>query len=146
MNTHAKAIIGGMVATIAMTLLMMTAPMMGMPKMDAAATLGGMMGGSLVMGWMAHFAIGVIFAYAYIYLLNDKLPISNNYLRGAVFGLIAFVFAQIMMAGMGAMGIMPKMPMDNIGMMIVGSIMGHVLYGIVLGAFIKKEDLQKKFA
>ena len=145
MNTHAKAIIGGIVATIAMTLLMMAGPRMGMPKMDAAAMLGGMMGGSLVLGWMMHFGIGIIFAYGYIYLLNNKLPIANNYLRGAVFGLITFVFAQIMMLGMGAMGVMPAIPNDNMGMMIMGSIIGHTLYGIVLGAFIKKEELQKKF-
>jgi len=115
------------------------APMMGMPKMEAAAMLGTMMGGSIVLGWMAHFAIGIIFAYAYIYLLNAKLPIHNNYLRGALFGFIVFVFAQVFMAVMGAMGMAPAMPKDNMMLMIIGSIMGHILYGIVLGAFIKKE-------
>lgn len=139
MNIHTKAIVSGIVATLAMTVLMMVGPMMGMPKMDAAAMLGTMLGGSIVLGWMMHFTIGIIFAYAYIYLLNNKLPIANNYLRGAVYGFIVFVFAQIMMAGMGTMGMMPEMPKDNMSMMIVGSIMGHLLYGIVLGAFIKKD-------
>lgn len=146
MNTHGKAIIGGASATVAMTVFAMLGSMMGMPKMDAAIMLGGMMGGSVIMGWMAHFGIGIIFSYGYIYLLNDRLPFANNYLRGGMFGLIVFVFAQIMMAGMVAMGIMPPMPMENMGMMIAGSIMGHVLYGIVLGTFIKKEEIQRMFA
>jgi uncharacterized membrane protein YagU involved in acid resistance len=140
MNTHAKTIIGGIVATLAMTMLMMVAPMMGMPKMNTGEMLGGMMGGSVILGWMIHFVIGIIFAYAYLYLVNKKLKIANNLLRGAIYGFIIFIFAQIMMAGMGAMGIAPEMPKENMAMMIVGSIMGHLLYGTVLGAFIKKEN------
>jgi uncharacterized membrane protein YagU involved in acid resistance len=140
---HSKTILGGIVATLAMTMLMLIAPMMGMPKMNAGEMLGGMMGGSVMMGWIMHFAIGVIFAYAYLFLLNKKLPIANNYLRGAIYGFIVFIFAQIIMAMMGAMGAMgtaPEMPKENMAMMIVGSIMGHLVYGIVLGAFIKKEN------
>lgn len=137
---HSKTILGGIVATLAMTMLMLIAPMMGMPKMNTGEMLGGMMGGSVVLGWMMHFVIGIIFAYAYVLLLNNKLPIANNYMRGAIYGFIVFIFAQIVMATAGAMGMMPEMPKDNMAMMIAGSIMGHLVYGTVLGAFIKKEN------
>ena len=140
MNKHKNVIIGGIVATLAMTMLMLVAPMMGMPKMNTGEMLGGMMGGSVILGWMMHFVIGIIFAYAYLYLLNKKLPVANNYLRGVIYGFIVFIFAQIIMAMMGAMGMAPEMPNENMAMMIVGSIMGHLVYGTVLGAFIKKEN------
>ncbi len=138
MNTLSKAIVAGAAGTAVMTLFAMMGPMMGMPKMDAAAMLGGMMGGSLALGWMMHFAIGIIFACGYIFILNDRLPIVNNYVRGAVFGIIVFLFAQIMMAIMNGMGMMPAMPMDNMMMMAIGSLMGHIVFGAVLGIFIKK--------
>ena len=99
-----------------------------------------MMGGSVVLGWMMHFIIGIIFAYAYLYLLNKKLPIANNYMRGAIYGFIIFIFAQIVMAMMGTMGMTPEMPKDNMMMVIIGSIIGHLVYGVVLGTFIKKEN------
>lgn len=139
MNKHRIAIISGTVATLAMTMLMLVAPMMGMPKMNTGAMLGGMMGLPDTVGWMMHFVIGIIFAYAYIYLLNSKLPVANNYLRGAVYGFIVFLFAQLMMGIMGAMGMAPEMPKEiNMMLMMVGSIMGHLVYGVVLGVFIKR--------
>lgn len=137
---HSKTILGGIVATLAMTMLMLMGPKMGMPKMNTGEMLGGMMGLPEAVGWMMHFMIGIIFAYAYLFLLNSRLPITNNYVRGGIYGFIVFIFAQIIMAMMGAMGMMPEMPKDNMAMMIVGNIMGHIVYGIVLGAFIKKEN------
>lgn len=113
---HSKTILGGIVATLAMTMLMLIAPMMGMPKMNTGEMLGGIMGMPEAVGWMIHFVIGIIFAYVYVLLLNNKLPIANNYLRGAVYGFIVFIFAQIVMAMAGAMGMMPGMPKENMMM------------------------------
>lgn len=130
MNTKiSKSILGGIVGTIIMTIVMMIAPMMGMPKMSPPAMLAGMMNMPLGMGWIIHFIIGVMFAFAYTYLFAPKVKIGNIFLKGAVFGFVVFVFAQIMMAIMGAMLPMPKME-GSIMLMIIGSIIGHVIYGM----------------
>ena len=130
MNTKiSKSILGGIVGTMIMTIVMMIAPMMGMPKMSPPAMLAGMMNMPLGMGWIIHFIIGVMFAFAYTYLFAPKVKIGNIFLKGAVFGFVVFVFAQIMMAIMGAMLPMPKME-GSMMLMIIGSIMGHVIYGM----------------
>ena len=130
MNTKiSKSILGGIVGTIIMTIVMMIAPMMGMPKMSPPAMLAGMMNMPLGMGWIIHFIIGVMFAFAYTYLFAPKVKIGNIFLKGAVFGFVVFVFAQIMMAIMGAMLPMPKME-GSIMLMMIGSIIGHVIYGM----------------
>jgi uncharacterized membrane protein YagU involved in acid resistance len=136
-----QSIIGGIVGTAAMTLVMFAAPMMGMPKMNPAEMMSGMMGVPLVMGWLIHFMIGIIFAFTYSLLLQSLLSkITNKLLKGLVFGIIIFVFAQIMMQFLGAMvGGMPK-PKGNMMLVVMGSIIGHIVYGVVTVIFIKEKN------
>ncbi len=143
METKIKqSVIGGVVGTAIMTMVMFVAPMMGMPKMNPAAMLSMMMGFPLSIGWIMHFMIGIIFALTYAFLFIPLVKkVNNNILKGAFFGLAAFIFAQIAMAIMGAMlGGMP--PMEGSMMLImIGSIMGHVIFGIVVAAFVKEEEV-----
>ena len=124
-----KSLLAGVIGTIIMTIVMMIAPMMGMPKMSPPAMLAGMMNMPLGMGWIIHFIIGVMFAFTYTYLFAPKVKIGNIFLKGAVFGFVVFVFAQIMMAIMGAMLPMPKME-GSMMLIMIGSIIGHVIYGM----------------
>lgn len=135
-----KALIAGVAGTAVMTAVMKVAPMMGMPKMDPAAMLSMMMGFPLVVGWMMHFMIGIVFALAYALLFMGLVrKVKSPILKGVLFGLAAFVFAQVMMAIMGAMlGGMPPME-GSMMLMAIGSILGHVVFGIVV-ALIVKED------
>ena len=143
METKIKqSIIGGITGTAVMTMVMFVAPMMGMPKMNPAEMLSMMMGLPLTIGWIMHFMIGITFAliYAFFFIKVVK-KISNNILKGAIFGLAAFIFAQIAMAMMGAMlGGMPPME-GSMMLMMIGSITGHVIFGIVVTAFVKEEVL-----
>ena len=135
MSILSKTILAGLVATAAMTVLMIMAPMMGMPKMNIGAMLGGMMGMSATVGWVMHFIIGVIFALGYTYVIGNKLPIQSPLVRGMVYGFIVFVVAQVMMFIMGSMGMMPA-PSGDATMAMIGSLMGHLVYGAVLGAMV----------
>jgi hypothetical protein len=143
METKIKqSLIGGIAGTAVMTMVMFIAPMMGMPKMNPAALLSMMMGLPLSIGWIMHFMIGITFAliYAFFFIKVVK-KISNNVLKGAIFGLAAFIFAQIAMAMMGAMlGGMPPME-GSMMLMMIGSVVGHVIFGIVVAAFVKEEAL-----
>jgi len=68
-----QAVLGGIVATAMMTMVMFVAPFMGMPKMNLAEMLAGMMGLSVFIGWIMHFMVGVIFAQAYVFLFSSIL-------------------------------------------------------------------------
>lgn len=91
--------------------------------------LAGMMNVSILVGWIMHFMIGIIFALAYTYLFAPKVNINNNIVKGAVFGFSVFIFAQITMAIMGAIFPMPAMEGSMI-LTMIGSIIGHVIFGI----------------
>ncbi len=134
-----KAILAGVVGTIVMTIITFLAPLMGMPKMSPPEMLAGMMGFPILVGWIMHFMIGIIFALAYVFVISGLLAnITSPVLKGVVFGIIAFVIAQIsikvmtlILGGMSA-------PADNMFLMIIGSMIGHVMYGIAV-ALVAKE-------
>lgn len=132
MNTKIqKSIFAGIIGTAIMTVVMMIAPMMGMPKMSPPEMLSGMLGMPVFVGWIMHFMIGIMFAFAYTYLCIFKHKISNVWAKGAVFGVIAFIFAQIMMAIMGMMMPMPAME-GSMMLTMIGSLMGHIIFGMAV--------------
>jgi uncharacterized membrane protein YagU involved in acid resistance len=136
-----QSFLSGIVAAIAMTLLMVVGGVMGMPKMSPPAMLAAMMGMPVAMGWVMHFLIGIIFAAGYVFLFNNWLKkINNKYLRGTVYGIVAFVVAQIgfpVMEGIFGSGNMPA-PEGSMALMMIGSIMGHVVFGIVIALLVKQ--------
>jgi len=137
-----QAIIGGIVATIVMTLIMFIAPMMGMPKMNPPKLLGAMMGFSVTIGWIMHFMIGIIFALLYAYIFLPLLKgIGNNTLRGGVFGIIVFILALVVMMMMVAV-LGEKPPMQgSMAMIIMGAVIGHIIFGIIVGLFVKPKKI-----
>src|SRR5713101_4753554 len=127
-----RAILGGLVGTIVLTMLMyIAAPMMGIPKMDIAAMLGSMLGG-WTMGMVMHFVNGtILFPLIYAFVLFSKLrgsPITKGILWGATLWLVAGLVVMPMM-GAGFLGAASG------GMMAaVASLIGHLVYGALLGA------------
>jgi uncharacterized membrane protein YagU involved in acid resistance len=133
-----QAIYGGIFATIIMSLFMYLVSFLGLPKMNPPAMLAGMMGIPLFAGWIIHLVIGIIFALAYVMLLFNILKkVGSNIIRGLIFGLIVFIFAQIAFGIMGA--IMGEMPAPEGGMvpMLTESLLGHLVYGVCVTPFVK---------
>ncbi|MBL7691116.1 MAG: hypothetical protein JNM41_05960 [Flavipsychrobacter sp.] len=132
-----RSIIGSIAATAAMSIVMYVAPFMGLPKMNAAGMLSEMLHTSPMVGWLMHFMIGAILGVAYGQFLIKLLGrIDNGFIRGSVWGIVVFVFAQIMMIIMRKLMPMPNMT-DNIVLMLMGSLIGHVIWGIVAAATIR---------
>ena len=135
-----KAVLGGIAGTVAMTFVgVVLAPMMGMPKMNPAEMLAGQMGGMLVAGWLAHFMIGIVLAIGYAFVAR-YLP-GAPVLRGAVYGIAPWLLAQV--AVMPMMG----MPLFSGSMsMAGGSLLGHLIYGAVVGALYGPPDAAARLA
>jgi hypothetical protein len=127
-----RAMLGGFVGTLVMTAMMyMVAPMMGL-HMDIAQMLGSMLGNNWWAGMMMHFVNGtIIFPLIYAYLLYQWLP-GGPTAKGTTWAVILWLLAQVMvMPLMGGGGF----SMAAGGMMAaMGSLIGHVLYGSILGA------------
>lgn len=137
-------ILSGLAGTAVMTAITLIAPMMGMPKMNPAEMLAGMLGAPVIVGWLMHFMIGVIFAFSYTMIFEKLLSkISSPVAKGAVFGIIIFVFAQVMMLVMGAMMKGMAAPEGSKALLMIGSLMGHVIFGIVVAAVLKEKKVTK---
>ena len=134
MGTHptfARAALGGFVGTLVMSAMMyVAAPMMGL-RMDIAAMLGSMLGGSWIAGMMMHFVNGsVIFPAVYAYALYAHLP-GSPVIRGTTWGLVLWLVAQTVVMPMMGAGLFSN-AMGGM-MAAMGSLVGHVLYGSLLG-------------
>lgn len=124
---YLKAIIAGIVGTAVMTAVgVYVAPMMGIAKMNPADMLAGQMGGNMMMGWAGHFMIGIVFAVGYAYMAKS-LP-GAPWMRGALFGIVPWLLAQVAVMPMMGMGVFSgSMAMAG------GSLIGHLMYGATVG-------------
>ncbi|MDO8367454.1 MAG: hypothetical protein Q7T20_11695 [Saprospiraceae bacterium] len=137
MSNISKSVLAGIIGTAVMTMVMFIAPMMGMPKMSPPEMLAAMMSVPVSLGWAMHFMIGIIFALGYVYLFAPRVKTQNLFVKGAIFGFAAFIFAQIIMAVMGMFLPIPEMEGSMLAM-IIGSILGHVVYGITVAKIINQ--------
>ena len=121
-----KAVVAGLVGTVVMTVIgLFVAPMMGIPRMNPAEMLAGVMGGA-ALGWIAHFMIGTILAVIYA-VVAPALP-GAPAVRGALYGLAPWLMAMLI--------VMPMMGMPVFGGAVagaMGSLIGHLVYGAVVG-------------
>ena len=126
-----RAILAGIIGTVIMSIVMFLVPLIGLPERSPANMLAGMTGTPVVVGWIMHFMIGIFFAAVYVYLFAPNVKIGNIYLKGAIYGFLVFIFAQVMMMIMASMMPMPPSN-DSMALVIAGSILSHVIFGIVV--------------
>jgi uncharacterized membrane protein YagU involved in acid resistance len=133
-----QSIISGIAATIVMTILMVAGGAMGMPKMSPPDMLATMMEVPPAVGWVLHFLVGIIFAAGYVFLFNKWVKkISSRVLKGAIYGIVAFIIAQIGLPVLSAIfGDMPS-PEGSMALLMIGSILGHIVFGIVIALIVK---------
>jgi len=124
-----RAVTAGLVGTAMMTVLMLAAPMMGLPPMPIGEMLGAFLGIGAVAGWGMHFFIGVVLAAIYALTFAGRLP-GRPVLGGMVFGSGVFLLAQLVVTPMMGGGVFS----GGNAAMIAGSLMGHLVYGGLLGA------------
>lgn len=126
-----KAMIGGFVGTVALTLFMqfVTAPLSGF-TIDIAAMMGQMLGVSHLIGSILHFMMGtilfpLIFVYVYGYLFGSPMVRGMMFaipiFLGAVFVIIPLTGAGFLLANLGGM--------TSIALIFVA----HMIYGGLLG-------------
>jgi hypothetical protein len=129
-----RALAGGFVGTVLFTMMgLFVAPhVIGQP-MDVAALMAPMLGGSHTAGVIAHFVTGTVaFPIAYLIFGIRYLP-GPAWMRGAVFLIPVYLVAMIVVMPILGQGLFfgsaPK---------AMVALMGHVVFGLVMGAIIGK--------
>ncbi len=123
-----RAVGAGLAGTAAMTMLMLAGPMMGMPRMPIGNMLGDFLRIGAGTGWVMHFMIGTVLALIYA-LLAARLP-GPAAVRGTLYGVAVFLVAQLVVTPMMGGGVFSG---GNL-VMIMGSLLGHLVYGGIVGA------------
>ena len=128
-----KGMLAGLVATIVLSALMVSKSMMGlMPQLAIARMIAGMMGSpdTPLIGWIVHFAIGIVVYGIAIAVLDSKLPGTSHVGHGVMLGVIGWLIMMVVlmpMAGAGLFGM-------NMGIMApVMTLVLHLIFGAVLG-------------
>lgn len=131
MNNNVRGIIAGLVATIVLSILMVLKGRMGMmPELNVIKMLAGQMGGSLAMGWIAHFVIGAILYGLAFANLRGTLPGGSDVVKGIVLGIVGWLIMMIVVMPMMGAGLFAM----NMGMMAtVATLVLHIIFGLVLG-------------
>ena len=130
----ARAVAGGLVGTLVMTAIgLWVAPMMGIPRMNPADMLAGAMGGSTLLGWGGHLMIGTILALIYA-VVAPRLP-GPPPVRGALYGLAPWILAMLVVTPMMGMPVF-----GGAAAPAMGSLIGHLVYGAILGAIYGQPD------
>ena len=129
-----RALIGGFIGTALFTLMgMFIAPkVLGQP-MDVVALIAPLLGGSHTAGVIAHFVTGtIVFPIAYLVLGIRWLP-GPGWLRGALFLIPLYLGAMVVVMPFLGQGLF----FDSAPKAMV-AFMGHVAFGMVMGAIIGK--------
>lgn len=140
------AIVWGVVATIVFTLFSIMGKAMGMTRMDLLDLLGSMVASpgsaaSQTIGAVIHHMNGALLAIAWAYGVA-LVGLPANWLTALGWGVVLWALALLMMSTMGAVHPAirrgeqedPGPAATNFGVMTpVGSLMGHLVYGLVLG-------------
>jgi hypothetical protein len=121
-----RGLFAGVVGTAAITMLMLGAPLMGMPKMPIGEMLGSFLRFGSGAGWAMHVVIGLVLAL--MGWFAARLP-GGPALRGAVYGTGVFLLAQLAVTPMMGGGVFSG---GNVPM-LAGSLMGHLVYGALVG-------------
>lgn len=118
-----RAVSAGVLGSLAFSAVgMWVAPLLVVLRSNPPDMLAENLGGNLALAWAAHLAIGAVLAVIYAFVAG-RLP-GPPALRGALFSLAPWLLVLLLSAMQGMLA----------GPMAIGSLLGHLTYGIVLGA------------
>ena len=130
-----RAAIAGLLGTAAMTALLLVEPSIGLPKIAMGQVLSTSLGLTTAhlsigpaLGWALHFLIGMALAVIYAAAFDRRLP-GTAVIRGIEYGVLVFVVAQVVFMPLVGGGVFSRGDPE----LLTGSLLGHLLYGGVVG-------------
>lgn len=88
-------------------------------------------GGETILGWVAHYAIGIIFAAVLLLICGQAWLAHPTFLPAVIFGIVTVVSPFFLMQpGMGAGVAASKTPKPNVAR--IRSLMAHTAFGVGL--------------
>ncbi|MDP9407800.1 MAG: DUF1440 domain-containing protein [Actinomycetota bacterium] len=101
-----------------------------MQMMGMMGMIAGLVGSqSVAVGWVVHLLISAVFGAAFGVLLGSAVKgVGSGVGLGAVYGVVLWVVGPLLL-----MPAMMGMPLFMINSMTLSSLLGHVVFGVLLG-------------
>lgn len=133
------SVVGGLVGGIVMGVMMqmMMAPTPDGGQMPMLAMVGKIVGSpTLVAGWVYHLFNSAVIGAIFGLLLGDRVHSYGSALGlGAAYGFVWWILGGlILMPVMLGMSAFAPLMMPPMRMVAMGSLMGHLIFGMILGA------------
>lgn len=126
-------LIGGLV--FGMMMQMMTAPTPDggtMPLMVMVAMVVGST--SLMVGWLYHLFNSAVIGAIFGWLLGSRVHgYGSGLIWGAVYGVVWWVLGPLLLMPI-LLGMPPFAPLQMMPSVAIGSLIGHIIYGLIVGA------------
>jgi len=118
-----------------MTALLLIEPAVGLPEIAIGQLLSSslsyttaILSAGPALGWLLHFLVGIAWALLYAGVVLVRLP-GTPFTRGMLYGGLVFLLAQVALMPMVGAGFFSRGDVPT----LVGSLLGHLVYGSVLG-------------
>lgn len=130
-----RAVAAGVIATASMTALLLIEPAIGLPEIAIGQLLSTTLSVTTAhlsitpaAGWLIHFLVGSAWAVLYAGVFVSRLP-GSPLGRGLLYGFGVFLLAQAVLLPVVSAGFFSHGDPS----MLTGSLLGHLVYGGVLG-------------
>jgi hypothetical protein len=131
------AIVAGLIGTVVMSIALLAAPQMNLPKMDFAGILAALVGLPRVraVGFGLHALLGVLWALGYAAVWATGI-LPPNVTTGALLGIVHWLIAGALLGLLtflrpGGPGFYLRG--QGGGVAFFGGLMAHVVYGLTVG-------------
>ena len=130
-----RAAAAGVIATASMTALLLIEPAVGLPEIAIGQLLSSslsyttaVLSAGPALGWLLHFLVGIAWALLFAGVVLVRLP-GTPFVRGMLYGGLVFLLAQTVLMPLVGAGFFSRGDVPT----LVGSLLGHLVYGGVLG-------------
>ena len=130
-----RAAVAGIIATAAVTTLWLVEPYLGLPRLAVGSMLSSFLAVATAylpiwpaVGWGIHVVVGIGLAMIYAQWLVNQLP-GSPFARGVLYGCGVFIVAQLTFMPLVGAGFFSRGDLP----LLVGSLLGHVVYGGLVG-------------
>jgi len=132
MNYYLKNTIAGILGTTIMSILIFLSENINLPRLPVWEIISEKTNTPIIIGWLIHFLIGIFFAFIFS-LFSRKEFYKINISTGMIFGFTIFIFVQ-------TLSITTSGIKENQLLLALGSAIGHIIYGAVIGFFLQTKD------
>ncbi len=133
------AVPAGLVATAVMTVVMLMAPVAGIPAINMPRVLGWSVGMPLSAGMVLNFIVGVGLALLFAVYLSRRFAVPF-WMLGAFLGVALWLFLMVFVGPVIGWGLFASRTASPWGTVLT-SLIGHLAFGLTLGFTYEKVAL-----